>query len=106
MARALINVPAKARRGDVIEIKALIAHTMETGYRHSFNGEPIPRDIINRFVCAYNGEDVFRADLFPAMAANPFIAFTTIATESGILTFSWTDDFGQTEVRTAAIAVE
>jgi sulfur-oxidizing protein SoxZ len=106
MARALINVPSKAKRGDLIEIKALIAHPMETGYRHDIKGEPIPRDIIKSFVCSYNGEDVFRAELFPAVAANPFIAFNVVASESGVLTFSWTDDHGQTEVRTAPITVE
>jgi sulfur-oxidizing protein SoxZ len=106
MARALINVPAKVKRGDIVEIKALIAHPMETGYRHDIKGEPIPRDIIKSFACSYNGEDVFRAELFPAIAANPFLAFTLIARESGILTFSWTDDHGETEVRTAPISVE
>jgi sulfur-oxidizing protein SoxZ len=106
MARALINVPAKVKRGEIVEIKALIAHSMETGYRHDIKGEPIPRDIIKSFVCSYNGEDVFRADLFPAVAANPFIAFNVVASESGVLTFSWTDDHGQTEMRTAPITVE
>jgi len=51
MARALINVPAKAARGQVIEIKTLFSHPMETGYRPDFNGKLVPRDIINRFVC-------------------------------------------------------
>jgi sulfur-oxidizing protein SoxZ len=106
MARALINVPARAKRGDIVEVKALIAHPMETGYRHDIKGESIPRDIIKSFVCSYNGEDVFRADLFPAVAANPFIAFSVVARESGVLTFSWTDDHDQTEVRTAPITVE
>jgi sulfur-oxidizing protein SoxZ len=106
MARALINVPAKAKRGDIIEVKALIAHPMETGYRHDIKGEPIPRDIIKSFACSYNGEEVLRADLFPAVAANPFLAFNVVASESGVLTFSWTDDHGQTEVRTAQITVE
>ena len=72
MARALINVPAKAKRGDVIEIKALISHPMETGYRTGPDGALVPRDIINRFICTYNGEEIFSADLFPAIAANPF----------------------------------
>ena len=73
MARTLINVPAKAKRGQVIEIKTLISHVMETGYRRNEVGAVVPRDIINAFVCTYNGEEVFRADLYPAIAANPFI---------------------------------
>ena len=106
MARTLINVPQKAKRGEVIEIKTLIAHPMETGYRHSTSGEVIPREIINRFVCTYNGEAVFQADLFPAITANPFLAFTIKAAESGTIAFSWTDDQGKTQVETVKITVE
>ncbi len=83
MARALINVPKEAKRGEIIEIKTLVSHVMETGYRRSNVGAAIPRDIINSFVCTYNGEEIFRAELFPAISANPFITFHTVATESG-----------------------
>jgi sulfur-oxidizing protein SoxZ len=106
MVQALINVPAKAKRGQLVEIKALISHPMETGYRHTDSGEPVPRDIIHTFVAVYNGEEVFRAELFPAIAANPFISFFTLATESGVIALSWTDDRGATETRLANITVE
>ena len=87
MARILINVPPKAKRGDVIEIKALISHDMESGYRPDNVGKTIPRDIISLFVATYNGAEIFRAELHPAIAANPFLSFTTIATESGRIDF-------------------
>jgi sulfur-oxidizing protein SoxZ len=106
MARALIHVPASAQKGDVIEIKTLISHVMETGYRIGITGTPIPRDIIDDFVCTYNGEEVFRAKLYPAIAANPFFSFFTVAAASGTLTFAWTDQHGATQVQTAAITVE
>jgi sulfur-oxidizing protein SoxZ len=106
MTPALVNVPAKAKRGEVIEIKTLISHPMETGYRHSTNGVAIPRDIIHTFVCRYNGEQVFRADLYPAIAANPFITFFTVATESGVVELAWTDDHGETHTQKADIVVE
>jgi sulfur-oxidizing protein SoxZ len=106
MARVLINLPARAKRGEIIEIKTLIQHPMETGYRLDSTGAKIPRDIISRFVCTYNGEEVFRAELFPAIAANPFIAFSTIATNSGEFVFSWTDDEGRTQTETRPIIVE
>jgi len=106
MARVLINLPTRARRGEIIEIKTLIAHPMETGYRLDSTGNAIARDIINRFVCTYNGEEVFRTELFPAIAANPFIAFCTIAVGSGELAFSWTDDHGQTQSEIRQITVE
>ena len=106
MARVLINFPPRAKRGEIIEIKSLIQHPMETGYRLGPTGAAIPRDIINRFECTYNGEEVFRAELFPAIAANPFIAFSTVATESGELAFSWTDDHGETQTEVRQIIVE
>ena len=102
---ALINVPDRARKGDVIEIKTLVSHPMETGYRRSQTGAPIPRDIIRRFVCAYNGTELFRAELHPAIAANPFIVFSTVATESGTLTFQWTGDKGFSVTESATITV-
>ena len=105
MGPALINVPATARRGEIIEIKTLTAHPMETGYRADSMGSRIPRDIIHRFVCTYNGEEIFRAELFPAIAANPFIAFTTVATESGEIAFTWTDDQGRTQRESVKITV-
>jgi sulfur-oxidizing protein SoxZ len=106
MARVLINLPPRAKRGEIIEIKTLIAHPMETGYRLDSTGGAIPRDIISRFVCSYNGEEIFRAELFPAIAANPFIAFFTTVTESGELVFNWTDDHGQTQTEVREITVE
>ena len=105
MAGALINVPERAKRGEVIEIKTLVSHPMETGYRRTQLGAPIPRDIIRLFVCAYNGTEVFRAELHPAIAANPFIVFSTIAIESGTLTFHWTGDNGFSVTESAALTV-
>jgi sulfur-oxidizing protein SoxZ len=106
MARTLVNVPPKARRGQIIEIKTLISHVMETGYRHTETGAPIPRDIITGFACTYNGAEIFRADLHQAISANPFITFFTVARESGTLEFRWTGDNGLEETAQAKITVE
>ena len=106
MASALINVPAKAKRGDVIEIKTLMSHIMETGYRRTAAGALIPRNIITSFACRYNGVEIFRADLFPAIAANPFISFFTVATDSGKFEFEWIGDQGFSETASASITVE
>ena len=106
MARALINVPQKAKSGQVIEIKTLISHIMETGFRHDNVGKAIPRNIITTFVARYNGEEIFRADLFPAIAANPFVSFHTVATESGTIAFHWEGDNGFAASETAEIIVD
>jgi sulfur-oxidizing protein SoxZ len=103
---ALINVPAKAKPGDVIEIKTLMSHIMETGYRHTTSGEVVPRDIITSFSCRFNGREVFRADLFPAVAANPFISFFTTVTDSGKFEFEWIGDNGFSQTASASITVE
>ena len=105
MSRVIVNVPATAKRGEVIEIRTLAGHDMETGFRRTQLGELVPRDIITRFSCSYNGVEVFRADLHPAIAANPLIAFTTIATESGTLEFRWSGDNNFSVTQTAAISV-
>jgi sulfur-oxidizing protein SoxZ len=106
MTRALINVPAKAKRGQVITIKTLISHDMETGYRYTTTGQRVPRNIIHTFVATYNGEEIFRAELHPAMSANPFLTFHTVATESGTIAFRWTGDNGYTASEQAKITVE
>lgn len=105
MARVIVNVPAEAKKGEVIEIRTLAGHPMETGFRRTQVGELIPRDIIRSLVCTYNGVEVFRAELHPAVAANPLITFTTVATESGTLEFRWTGDNGYTASHTASIKV-
>jgi sulfur-oxidizing protein SoxZ len=92
MARVIVNVPATAKRGEVIEIRTQI-------------GELVPRNIITRFTCSYNGVEVFRADLHPAIAANPLLSFTTVATESGTLEFRWSGDNGFAAVQNASITV-
>ena len=105
MARVAVTVPSSARRGEVIEIRTLAQHVMENGFRHSQTGELIPRDIITQFTCSYNGVEVFRAELHAAVAANPLITFTTVATESGTLEFKWTGDNEYVATYSARITV-
>jgi sulfur-oxidizing protein SoxZ len=105
MARAIVNVPATAKRGEPFEIRTLIGHPMETGFRVDEEGRRIPRDLIRRLTCRYNGETVFVAELFPATAANPYVSFYTLATESGTLAFTWEGDNGFVQTETVALRV-
>ena len=102
-----IRVPQEpVKQGDVIQIKALMPHPMETGLRiDRSTGGIFPRQIVSAFVCKYNGEQVFSVDFTPAVAANPYLAFYTVATESGELEFTWVDDIGEQYTETAAIHV-
>jgi len=105
MARAILSVPATAKRGEIIEIKSLVQHAMETGFRRTQLGEVIPRDIIRQLVCTYNGVEVFRAELHPAISANPLLTFSTVAAESGTIAFTWTGDKGFSVTESARITV-
>lgn len=90
-----VKLPKTAAKGEIIEIKTLISHKMESGQRKdSKTGELIPRQIINKFVCTFNGEEVFTSDWHPAVSANPYMAFNFRAEESGTFVFEWTDDDG------------
>ena len=94
MANVLVNAPKTARKGEVVEIKALIAHVMETGFRPGTNGRIIPRNIIEDFIATWNGREIFRMKMSPAIAANPFVSFFTVASESGTIGFRWSGDEG------------
>lgn len=101
-----ISAPDTASKNEVIELKALIQHPMETGYRRNNRGEIIERDIITTFECTYDGDTVFQATFHPGIAANPFLTFYTRATRSGTLEFRWTDQNGQSWSETHSLTVE
>jgi len=100
-----VQVPSAAAKGEIFQVKALISHQMETGLRRDPQGDVIPRNIINKFVCRYNDVVVFDVDLHEAMAANPYIEFYLRATESGRLEFSWEEDGGHTYALTHQLTV-
>ena len=95
MAKPRVKVPKKASAGDVITIKTLISHKMESGQRKDKKtGELIPRKIINKFTCEFNRKVVFSCDLDPAVSANPYLEFSARVNESGTFKFTWVDDDG------------
>lgn len=100
-----LKVPTQAKKGEIVEIKTLILHVMELGQRKDERGKPIPRKIINKFACTFNGKPVFSADMEPAVAANPYFQFFAKVEESGTFKFSWTDDDGTVTTAERKIAV-
>ena len=96
-----VRVPKDVKAGDIVEIKTLISHEMETGHRIDSQGKGVPRKIINSFVARFNGQEVFRAVWHPSISANPYQSFFLKATESGLLEFTWKDDDG-TEYKSSA----
>jgi len=100
-----IKIPNEVRKGEIIQIKTLVAHEMENGLRRDQGGTLVPRKIINHFACTFNGKPVFACELEPAVAANPYLAFSVRVEESGIFRFSWIDDDGTTIEAEETIAV-
>ena len=105
MSNVLINAPKTAKAGELIELKALIMHPMETGFRPGTNGRILPRNIIQRFVATWNGEEIFAMAFSPAIAANPFVSFFVVARQSGTVEFHWTGDEGFDVKEQVAIVV-
>jgi sulfur-oxidizing protein SoxZ len=105
MATARIHVPQTVKYGQIFEVRVLIRHPMETGLRYNNVGHKIPKNIVHTFICRYNGQEVFHAELFPGIAANPYFSFFTTAESSGELECLWTDDTGVTTSERVAITV-
>ena len=89
-----LKLPKEATKGEIIQIKTLVSHVMESGQRKDAQGKTIPRKIINKFACEFNGKPVFSCALEPAISANPYIQFDAKVEEAGSFKFSWTDDDG------------
>jgi sulfur-oxidizing protein SoxZ len=100
-----VKVPKTAEAGEVITIKTLISHEMESDQRKDKDGNVIPREIINKFTVDFNGTKVFEADIDPAVSANPYFEFTSKVPESGTFTFTWVDDNGETYTDEQSIEV-
>lgn len=105
MAKPRVKVPKSASAGEVITIKTLISHKMESGQRKDGDGNVIPRQIINKFSAEFNGQPVFSADIHPAISANPYFEFSAKVMESGTFKFTWVDDDGTVYETTNDIAV-
>ena len=100
-----VKVPSSASAGEVIEIKTLISHQMESGQRRDSDGNIIPRSIINRFVATFNGETVIDVEMEPAISTNPYFEFQAKVPESGDFVFTWYDDDGSVYEETASVTV-
>ena len=103
--RPLLSVPPQVRAGEPFEVRILIQHPMETGFRRDSMGRTVAQDIINRFECSVDGQDVFSATLHPAISANPYLVFSARLARSGTMLLRWVDDQGAEAQESVAIAV-
>lgn len=104
--RPRVRLPETVRAGEVIEIKTLVSHIMETGQRRDKDGQPIPRKIINAFTATFDGREVFAAALYPGTSANPYLVFHLKVPGPGELVLTWTEDGGQQIIEKIKVAVE
>ena len=102
---ARVQVPAEAKRGELIAVRVAIQHPMETGFRYDNMGRAIPKNVVNTLTCRYNGVEVFRAEMGSGISANPYLQFYTRAVASGELVFEWVDDTGARGSERATIQV-
>ena len=105
-AKPRVKVPKTASKDEIITIKTLISHKMESGQRKDKEGNLIPRSIINKFTCAFNGQTVFATDIEPAVSANPYFQFNVKVPESGTFKFTWLDDDGSVYETEKSITVQ
>ncbi|WP_292288536.1 thiosulfate oxidation carrier complex protein SoxZ [Marivita sp.] len=100
-----VKVPSSASAGEAVTIKTLISHPMESGQRKDGDGNTIPRSIINRFTCDYNGKNIIDVTMEPAISTNPYFEFMATVPEAGEFQFTWYDDDGSVYEEAKAVSV-
>lgn len=90
-----LQVPPSVKRGEVFEVRVLVQHPMETGFRRDANGATVPVNVVDKLSCRVNGREVFSAELGTGIAANPYLAFTAVAQQGGEVEVVWSDDRGE-----------
>ncbi|MDG2339915.1 MAG: thiosulfate oxidation carrier complex protein SoxZ [Paracoccaceae bacterium] len=100
-----VKAPKTAAAGETVTIKTLISHKMESGQRKDGDGNPIPRSIINRFTCDFNGQNVIDVTLEAAISTNPYFQFDAVIPDAGDMVFTWYDDDGSVYDTTKSIAI-
>lgn len=100
-----VQVPASVKKGEPFEVRVLVQHPMETGFRRDMNGKTIPMNVVDKLKASYGGREVFSAELGSGMSANPYMAFFAVADASGELVVEWSDDRGEKGRATAQVTV-
>lgn len=103
--RPRVKAPRSAEAGEVVTIKTLISHKMESGQRKDSEGNIIPRSIIHRFTCDFNGTNVIDVEMQPAISTNPYFEFDAKIPEAGDMVFTWYDDDGDVYTETKSVAM-
>ena len=103
--RTLIHLPERVTKGEPFEVRTTLGHAMENGLRADGYGNVVPRNLVTRFACSLDGVSVCSVDLYPAIAANPYLAFWVRAERPGTLRFEWLGDNGFQHSETRAVSL-
>ena len=92
-----LSLSGPVRPNAEVEVRLLLGHVMETGFRHDSSGVQVAKDIL-QFVKVHVGDVlVFEAELGTGMAANPMLFFSfTLPPQAGDMVVSWADHQGRT----------
>tara|TARA_E500000178_G_C16983823_1_gene737168 strand:- start:516 stop:884 length:369 start_codon:yes stop_codon:yes gene_type:complete len=93
-------------QGDLVKVKTLAEHEMESGVRRDEKtGVIYPRLIIYKVTARYNGKVVFKANWFSGVSANPYLAFYFRADKSGLIEIEWEDDYSKSTFKRGYLKV-
>ncbi|APV50045.1 thiosulfate oxidation carrier complex protein SoxZ [Betaproteobacteria bacterium GR16-43] len=105
MMNGRLQVPPSVKKGEPFEVRVLMQHPMETGFRRDMNGKAIPTNIVNQVRVTLAGSELFSAELGTGLSANPYLAFYAMADASGELVVEWSDDRGEKGRMAAQVTV-
>ena len=91
-----LSISGPVRPNAEVEVRLLLGHIMETGFRHDSSGVQVPKDIL-QFIKVHMGDAlIFEAELGTGMSANPMFFFSfTLPAQPGDMVVSWTDHQGR-----------
>ena len=87
--------PERITAGEVVKVRLLVQHPMDTGYLQDLLGKLVPRNVIRLLTCTLGPQEVFRVEPSSGIAANPLFEFFVRATETAEMRVEWVDDRGQ-----------
>lgn len=94
-----------AANGDIVEVKVLMRHDMETGQRKDASGKIMPAHFIQNLTAKCNDKVVLNAQFGPSVSKDPFLAFKFKGGAKGDkVSVTWMDNKGDTRTDEATIS--
>ncbi len=91
---ARVQWPDRIAPGDVVKVRLLIQHPMDTGYLQDLQGKLVPRNVIRQLTCTLGKQEVLRVEPSSGIAADPYFEFYLRADQTAEFRAEWQDDRG------------